>query len=563
MINNVRIAIRDSTDSHNVAFFDNVSGIRYQSANLQRFLVGSASILTIEYNSKDIDTIRTGCKLAFIYKERAYWLNIMGLSKKGYKVEITAYSLGLELNQEERGAHKPANAMSFAGYLAYYDPEHALELGVNEVADKRIKLEWTGTDTILARLFSIANSFDAELEFTVELNQDYSLKRQVLNIYKKGNLGSNRAASPIRVGRGLKVINYSDNLKELRTAVRATGKDGLTIDGLNKKVYDDDGNLLYYSSGMTVYAPQSRDKYPSVGKKSNDNWIIKELGETEYSTKEALWGYMLGELKKICVPEITYDIEGAVDGDVGDTRTLIDDVHYDPPLYVQGRISELTEDLITGKVTKSTLTNFERKYSQVASELLKQVEQLANDAAPYTIRLNSDNGLTFKNYDGQTTIDARLEKAGKDVDCSWQWKIEDEVISNQQSLSINANDFNEKAVVVVTAFVNNKEVAKTEATLINLVEPIELQVRASNGNIFKNGVVSTSLTATLWRGDKEIDKDGTEFSYVWKKINSDETPDEHWNQSHSYSQKSIRITNADVFRRATFLCEIQYVGKRV
>lgn len=563
MINNVRIAIRDSTDSHNVAFFDNVSGIRYQSANLQRFLVGSASILTIEYNSKDIDTIRTGCKLAFIYKERAYWLNIMGLSKKGYKVEITAYSLGLELNQEERGAHKPANAMSFAEYLAYYDPEHALELGVNEVADKRIKLEWTGTDTILARLFSIANSFDAELEFTVELNQDYSLKRQVLNVYKKGNLGSNRAASPIRVGRGLKVINYSDNLKELRTAVRATGKDGLTIDGLNKKVYDDDGNLLYYSSGMTVYAPQSRDKYPSVGKKSNDNWIIKELGETEYSTKEALWGYMLEELKKICVPEITYDIEGAIDGDVGDTRTLIDDVHYDPPLYVQARISELTEDLITGKVTKSTLTNFERKYSQVASELLKQVEQLANDAAPYTIRLNSDNGLTFKNYDGQTTIDARLEKAGKDVDCSWQWKIEDEVISNQQSLSINANDFNEKAVVVVTAFVNNKEVAKTEATLINLVEPIELQVRASNGNVFKNGVVSTSLTATLWRGDKEIDKDGTEFSYVWKKINSDETPDEHWNQSHSYSQKSIRITGADVFRRVTFSCEVQYVGKRV
>lgn len=562
MINNVRIAIRDSTDSHNVAFFDNISGIRYQSANLQRFLAGSASILTIEYNSKDIDTIRTGCKLAFIYKNRAYWLNIMDLSKKGYKVEITAYSLGLELNQEERGAHKPANAMSFAEYLAYYDPEHALELGINEVADKRIKLEWTGTDTILARLFSIANSFDAELEFTVELNQDYSLKRQVLNIYKKGNLGSNRAASPIRVGRSLKVINYSDNLKELRTAVRATGKDGLTIDGLNKKVYDDDGNLLYYSNGMTVYAPQSRDKYPSVGKKSNDNWIIKELGETEYSTKEALWGYMLGELKKICNPEITYDIEGEVDGDVGDTRTLIDDVHYDPPLYVQGRISELTEDLITGKVTKSTLTNFERKYSQVASELLKQVEQLANDAMPYVIHLDTDNGFTFKNYDGQTTIDARLEKAGKDVDCSWQWKIEDEVISNQQSLSINANDFNEKAVVVVAAFVNDKEVAKTEATLINLVEPIELQVRASNGNVFKNGVISTTLTATLWRGGQEIDKEGSEFSYIWTKVKDDETLDELWNRAHSYSQKTIKLTQEDLFRRASFFCDVEYIGKR-
>ena len=464
---NVRIAIRDSTDSHNVAFFDNISGIRYQSANLQRFLAGSASILTIEYNSKDIDTIRTGCKLAFIYKGRPYWLNIMNLSKKGYKVEITAYSIGLELNQEERGAHKPANAMSFAEYLAYYDPEHALELSINEVADKRIKLEWTGTDTILARLFSIANSFDAELEFTVELNQDYSLKRQVLNVYKKGNLGSNRAASPIHVGRGLKVINYSDNLKELRTAVRATGKDGLTIDGLNKKVYDDDGNLLYYSSGMTVYAPQSRDKYPSVGKKSNDNWIIKELGETEYSTKEALWGYMLGELKKICVPEIAYDIEGTVDGDVGDTRTLIDDVHYDPPLYVQGRISELTEDLITGKVTKSTLTNFERKYSQVASELLKQVEQLANDAAPYIIRLETNNGFNFKNGKGSSTVTASLEKYGKIVGASWQWIINNSVVSETSSATINASQVTGTLNVVAVASVDGNEVAREYITFTN------------------------------------------------------------------------------------------------
>lgn len=465
--NNVRIAIRDSTDSHNVAFFDNISGIRYQSANLQRFLAGSASILTIEYNSKDIDTIRTGCKLAFIYKERAYWLNIMDLSKKGYKVEITAYSLGLELNQEERGSHKPADAMRFAEYLAYYDPEHALEIGVNEVADKRIKLEWTGTDTVLARLFSIANSFDAELEFTVELNQDYSLKRQVLNVYKKGNLGSNRAASPIRVGRGLKVINYSDNLKELRTAVRATGKDGLTIDGLNKKVYDDDGNLLYYSNANTVYALQSRDKYPSVGKKSNDNWIIKELGETEYSTKEALWGYMLGELKKICVPEITYDIEGAVDGDVGDTRTLIDDVHYDPALYVQARISELTEDLITGKVTKSTLTNFERKYSQIADSLLKQVEALAEDAAPYIVRLSTDNGYNFKNGQGTSTITAKLEKYSKIVNAKWKWLINNSVVSETSSVKINASQVNGTLNVVAVAIVGGNEAAREYITFTN------------------------------------------------------------------------------------------------
>ncbi len=465
--NNVRIAIRDSTDSHNVAFFDNKAGIKYKSANLHRFLAGSASILTIKYNSKDIDSIRSGCKLAFRYKNRDYWLNVMSSEKKGFEVELTAYSLGLELNNETRGEHKPANAMSIAEYVAYYDPEHALTIGVNEVSDKRIKLEWTGTDTILARLFSIANSFGAELDFNVELNDDYSLKRQVLNIYKKGNLGTNKVSQPVRVGKELKVINYSDNIKELRTAVRATGKDGLTIDGLNKKIYDNNKELLYYSSGMTVYAPQSRDRFPSVGKGSNDNWIVKDLGETQYETKEALWGYMYGEIQKISVPEITYEVEGAIDAGIGDTQTLIDDIHFEPALYVQARVSELEDDILTGKVTNSTFINFERKYSQIADSLLKQVEALAEDAAPYIVRLSTDNGYNFKNGQGTSTITAKLEKYSKIVNAKWKWLINNSVVSETSSVKINASQVNGTLNVVAVAIVGGNEAAREYITFTN------------------------------------------------------------------------------------------------
>ena len=465
--NNVRIAIRDSTDSHNVAFFDNKAGIKYKSANLHRFLAGSASILTIEYNSKDIDSIRSGCKLAFRYKNRDYWLNVMSFEKKGFEVELTAYSLGLELNNETRGEHKPANAMSIAEYVAYYDPEHALTIGVNEVSDKRIKLEWTGTDTILARLFSVANSFGAELDFNVELNDDYSLKRQVLNIYKKGNLGTNKVSQPVRVGKELKVINYSDNIKELRTAVRATGKDGLTIDGLNKKIYDNNKELLYYSSGMTVYAPQSRDRFPSVGKGSNDNWIVKDLGETQYETKGALWGYMYGEIQKISVPEITYEVEGAIDAGIGDTQTLIDDIHFEPALYVQARVSELEDDILTGKVTNSTFINFERKYSQIADSLLKQVEALAEDAAPYIVRLSTDNGYNFKNGQGTSTITAKLEKYSKIVNAKWKWLINNSVVSETSSVKINASQVNGTLNVVAVAIVGGNEAAREYITLTN------------------------------------------------------------------------------------------------
>lgn len=465
--NNVRIAIRDSTDSHNVAFFDNKAGIKYKNANLHRFLAGSASILTIKYNSKDIDSIRSGCKLAFRYKNRDYWLNVMSFEKKGFEVELTAYSLGLELNNETRGEHKPANAMSIAEYVAYYDPEHALTIGVNEVSGKRIKLEWTGTDTILARLFSVANSFGAELDFNVELNDDYSLKRQVLNIYKKGNLGTNKVSQPVRVGRELKVINYSDNIKELRTAVRATGKDGLTIDGLNKKIYDSNKQLLYYSSGMTVYAPQSRDRFPSVGKGSNDNWIVEDLGETQYETKEALWGYMYEEIQKKSLPEITYEVEGAIEAGIGDTQTLIDDIHFEPALYVQARVSELEDDILTGKVTNSTFINFERKYSQIADSLLKQVEALAEDAAPYIVRLSTDNGYNFKNGQGTSTITAKLEKYSKIVNAKWKWLINNSVVSETSSVKINASQVNGTLNVVAVAIVGGNEAAREYITFTN------------------------------------------------------------------------------------------------
>lgn len=472
--NNVRIAIRDSTDSHNVAFFDNRAGIKYKSANLQRFLAGSASILTLKYNSKDIDTIRSGCKLAFRYKNRDYWLNVMSFEKKGFEVELIAYSLGLELNNEERGEYKPDNAMSIADYVAYYDPEHALTIGINEVADKRIKLEWTGTDTILARLFSVANSFDAELDFSVELNDDYSLKRQVLNIYKKGNLGTNKLSQPARVGKELKVINYSDNIKELRTAVRATGKDGLTIDGLNKKIYDDNKQLLYYSSGNTVYAPQSRDRFPSVGKGSNDNWIIKDLGETQYETKEALWGYMYSEIQKISVPEITYEVEGAIDAGIGDTQTLIDDKHFEPALYVQARVSELEDDILTGRVTKSTFINFERKYSQIADELQKRVNELVEASIPYTIKVSSDNGTIFKNATGTSTFKARVFKGEKEItsDVTWRWALDGNVSVGMQYLA-RAENIDGTAVLTVSAYIGNNEVATTEITLTNVNDGAE------------------------------------------------------------------------------------------
>lgn len=468
MKNNVRIAIRDSTDTHVIGFFDNQNGIKYHAADLTRFLKGSCSYLVIKYRSKDITKVKSGCRLAFRHKGKDYWMTVKSVKKTAYQMEITAHSLSLEANEEKRGAYKAVKAMSIREYVDTFDPEHSLEIGINEVADKSIKLEWSGTDTVLARLYSIANSFGAELEFVTELNSDYSLKRHVLNIYRAGNLGKVKTGLPIRVGKDLKVINYSDDINDIKTAIRGSGKDGLTIADLDKKIYDDKGKLLFYSQGNTIYAPQSRDQFPSVTKKTDDGWIVLENGETEHDSKESLFGYLLAELKKRCVPKIAYSTEGKVNGEIGDTLTLIDSEHYDPPLYVQARISEQTESLLGLNTDKTTLTNFERKSSQIASELLKRVENMLEEAKPYLINLATDNGHIFKNNQGESTVFPTLKKGNKAVECTWKWLIDNEDFGQAPNHKVVAAGMRESLTLTAIALVNGQEVAREQLTFTNV-----------------------------------------------------------------------------------------------
>lgn len=467
MKRNVRIAIRDTTDTHVVGFFDNKSGIKYNAANLTQFLKGSCSVLVLTYHSKKM-VAQSGQKLAFRFKDKDFWLNINSVKKTGYNIELTAYSLSLEANKEKRGPHKPASAMTIKQYIDYYDSENSFVIGINEVADKSLKLEWSGTDTILARLYSVANGFGAELEFVTELNNDYSLKRHVINIYREGNLGKDKTGLPVRVGEKLKVINYSDNMDDFYTGIRRTGKDGLTIAGLNKKIYDDKGNLLFYSSGDTLYAPQARDKYPSITRKTNDGYIVNEDSGTEYANKEALFGYMLSELKKHCELKVDYEVEGAVDGNIGDKKTLIDAQHFDPPLYVQARISEQTESLLETSAVKTSLSNYVRKSSQIANELLQKVEQLALEATPYTIKLATNNGIIFKNNQGQSTVYPTLKKGNKTVECTWQWLVDNQSFGTSATFEVRADGMANKLVLTAIALVDGKEVAREQVTFSNV-----------------------------------------------------------------------------------------------
>ena len=506
----IRIAIRDSTDSMNICFLDNKAGIKFHESTLQRFLKGTCNFLTLKFYGKDIDTIYPGCRLAFKDAGNDYWLTINSFEKNGYECSLTAYSLSLETNKEKRKAFK-APKWTFKQYLDYVDPEHSLTLGLNEVASQSMQLEWSGTDTILARLFSIANSFGAELEFVTELNDDYSLKRHVLNVYKVGNIGKDKTGMPIRVGKSLKVINYTANIDELYTAIRVHGKDGLTIADLDKKVYDSDKKLLYYTQGDTLYAPQARDRFPAIAHKASDSFICLESEDTEHSSKEALYAYMLGELKKHSEPKIDYETEGYVDGEIGDRMLLIDSVHYDPPLYVEARISEQTISLLDKSKNKTVFTNYERKKSEIANELLAKMNALIEENKVYDVQILTSNGYSFKNGQGSTTLTARVMDGPRDVtnEFSVNWYRENDLIGPDASITVQASSINEKVVYRIIAYKDGIERGRSELTLINV----------NDGKGGKDGASVFNFDTNYQYNQIEINKYGTVgYRGVWNVI---------------------------------------------
>lgn len=489
----MRIAIRDTTDSHTVGFFDNKAGIKFKSAEMTQFLKGACSFVTIKYRSKDAERVRAGCKLAFRHKGKDYWLTINEFNKQGTEVEITAYSLSLEANKEKRGAYKASSAMPIVDYFSVFDPEKSFEIGINEVSDKKLTLEWTGTDTVLARLYSIANSFDAELEFVTELNPNYSLKRHVVNIYRSGNLGGDSTGRPVRVGTELKVLGFNSNINDLYTAIDVTGKDGLKLP--DKTIKDAKGEVQFFSKNGRLYAPQARDKFPSNKVNVNDGYILAEAKPTDYTNQEALFGYALSEMKKHCDVQVEYSTEGAVKGSVGDTKTLIDSINFEPALYVQARITEQTEDLETGKSLKTTFSNFKRTSSQLSSDLTKKIEELAKSAVPYRIVMVTSNGTSFKNGTGQSIVSPKLFKGDTEItDATYRFNFNSNTVAGL-NYTVNASAVNGTSVLKIDAYVGNDVVASDELTFINVNDGLNGS-KGADGNGIASSVVAYQAGAS-------------------------------------------------------------------
>ena len=453
------IAVKSQYDQV-LAFFNNAApkAMHFKNDRLHEYVKGNASQFTFKTAAKHPDSqyLIEGNKLAFRWKNKDFDLNIVKVVRNEMTVEITAYSTMFELLYETRGEYS-GSAMTFEQYHNVFDPEKVLVIGINEVSNVKISNKWEGKQTMLARYFSLASVFSAEIEFVTELNDDYSLKQITMNIYKEYSdginqgIGQNRSDLIMKYGKGISGITKSTDItKGIYTAILAYGKDGLSISSIERNWYDASGNLEYFTrkGQPRIYAPLARDNFPSnILAPENERYTGYVAEDTEYTSQEALLGYMLSELKKLSTPEVTYEIDGKFDVDVGDT-IIVEDDGYNPTLYLSVRVAETEKSLSNPSIRKAVISNVKELTSEIDASLLAQVQALIEANKTYNFEILTSSGIVFKNGFGSTTLTARVRDGIKDVTdtFSLKWYKDGTLFSNTKTVTINAADIEEKAV---------------------------------------------------------------------------------------------------------------------
>ncbi|HEO5870478.1 TPA: glucosaminidase domain-containing protein [Streptococcus agalactiae] len=257
-------------------------------------------------------------------------------------------------------------------------------------------------------------------------------------------------------------ISYEEVVQEAQTESYEEEQIIYIDNSIYKEWKDENGKVEYYLKNGFLYAPLSRDRYPSVltGNETRDNWIRKDM-EVETDSQEVLMSTGLKDLKAHAYPAITYEVDGYVDLELGDVVRIQDD-GYEPPLILTARVVEQEISITNPSSNKTKFSNFVEKESQLASDLISDMLRLYDESIPYEIKLATSNGVAFKNGTGESVLTPSLQKNGKDYEAVYFYKNGDSLIDVGPSLTVKASDFNHVLNITVEAYVNEELVASTQ-----------------------------------------------------------------------------------------------------
>mgnify|MGYP001016023265 CR=1 FL=1 len=490
------LTIHDS-NLRKVAFIDNdkQDTLNYFNDTWTRYLETGSSTFDFTVFKKAIisdvgkkrayNSLNEKAFVSFHYKGKTYLYTIRKVEENEKVIKCYGINLNLELINEYSIPYKSPKAMSFKEFCEEMDLLNYtfLKIGINEVANKKISAEWEGTDTKLNRLLSLAKKFGAEIEFDTRLNADSSIKSFTVNIYHEHDdthQGVGQISPTIlKYGKNLKTITRTIDKTGIYNTIVPTGKDdkGNVVDirGLGPwSVNNSKGEREFYQSGAALYAPLSMQMYPSTFTHATgelDQWIRKDM-TVESSNPEVIRSTAYRELKKNCYPAVTYEAEGFADLEIGDTVKVYDD-GFSPTLLLEMRVSEQVISFTNPRNNKTTFSNAKALENRLSQGIQQQLDRMIEDAKPYTIKLATDNGIAFKNGQGQTIVTPTLMRGNKVINSGWRWVVDGVIKATSPSYIVRGSDINQKMVLTVSAWVDNKEVASEQLTLINTSDGLQ------------------------------------------------------------------------------------------
>ena len=428
--------------------------------------------------------------VSFKYHGKSFIFNVMQVEENEQTIKCYCENLNLELINEVANPYKATKAMSFAEYCEAMDLLNYthLSIGINEISDYKRTLEWEGQETKLARLLSLAKRFDAEIEFDTQLNADSTIKKFSINVYHENDetyqgVGRIRNDIQLKYGKNINSITRKVDKTGIFNSIKPTGKrrvknnkgeeveEVVTISGLDEwKKYNKDGICEFYQLGAHLVAPISMQLYPSTFTNSTgelDQYTRKDFSYDTDNPKE-LRRLAYNELKKHCYPAITYEVDGFVDVEIGDTVKIHDD-GFNPLLVVQARVTEQKISFSNPASNKTIFSNFKAFENQLSDGIQEALERLFEQSKPYIIKLSTSNGIIFKNQTGESIITPTLYKGGKLITAgvTWRWSLNG-IVTTGQTYTARGRDVFGVITLTVAAYIDNEEVAVDEISLVNV-----------------------------------------------------------------------------------------------
>ena len=432
---------------------------------------------------EDVKYINDDMFVSFYYDNSYQVFYVSQLIENDTSFQVTCNNTNLELAQEQSVALKSNGAQNIAWYLEHLEilGFTNLEIGVNEVSDKTRTLEFEPQDTKLAQLHSLMSKFDAEFAFRTELNRDGTIKRFVIDIYQipdetHHGIGKARGDVVLHYQNELKGVQVTSDKTQLFNAGVFTGADGVNLESVEFEEKNELGQVEFYSrrGSSYVFAPLSRERYPSTMNPDNaDNWTRKDF-QTEYKDVNSLKGYALRTIKQYAYPLMTYTVdvhssfmENYRDVNLGDTVKIINN-NFRGGLALEARVTEMVISFDMPLNNSVVFSNYRKIVNKPSSDLQQRIDEIAARALPYRVEITTTNGTAFKNGVGRSTVRPILKQGDKTVNATWRFVIDGVIKYVGMTYDMVASQITQPTALTVSAWVDNKEVASEEVTFLNV-----------------------------------------------------------------------------------------------